>query len=74
MGKNARLKNGHARVETRVLKMRACRKMSEASLSIGRQRVGAFKKRACRKRPLLDYLNIIVCSGMREPLACRSAC
>ena len=24
-------------------------KMSEASLSIGRQRVGAFKKRTCRK-------------------------
>ena len=43
MGEHARLKNGHARVKTRVLKTGACRKnMSEASLSIGRQRVGAF--------------------------------
>ena len=49
MGENARFKNGHARVETRVLKTLAHRKMSEASLSIGRERVGAFKKRACRK-------------------------
>ena len=45
--------------------------MSEASLSIGRQRVGAFSKRArVEKMPL----NIIVCSRMREPLACMSEC
>ena len=42
MGENARFKNGHARVETRVLQTLACQKKSEASLSIGRQRVGAF--------------------------------
>ena len=43
MGEKARFKNGHARVETRVLKTLACRKnVGGASLSIGRQRVGAF--------------------------------
>ena len=37
------LKNGHASVETRVLKnAKRVEKVSEASLSIGRQRVGAF--------------------------------
>ena len=46
MGENARFENGHARVETRVLKSLGCRnKMWEASVSIGRQRVGAFYTR-----------------------------
>ena len=48
----------------------ACRK-NVASLSTGRQRVGAFFKNArVEKMPL----NICICSGMREPLARRSAC
>ena len=42
MGENARFKNGHARVETRVLKTRSCRRMSDAYYSIGRQRAGVF--------------------------------
>ena len=42
MGENARFKNGHARVETRVLKKVACRK-NVSSLSSGRQHTGAFK-------------------------------
>ena len=42
MGENARFKNGHARVETRVLKTLACRNGFRTSLSNGRQRVGAF--------------------------------
>ena len=42
MGENARLKNGHARVETRVLRTLACRMVFGALLSNGRQRVGAF--------------------------------
>ena len=36
-------KNGHARVETRVFKMLACRK--NVGGCIGRHRVGALKKR-----------------------------
>ena len=52
--RNARFKNGHVRVE----------KMSEASLSIGRQHVGAFKNARVEKMPL----NIIVYSGMRHSL------
>ena len=43
MGDNMRFKNGHARVEQRVLKtLSRVEEMSEASLSIGRQRVGAL--------------------------------
>ena len=55
MGENARFKNGHARVETRVLKTLACRKMSEASLSIARQRVGVFKNARVKTMPLNSY-------------------
>ena len=75
MGENARLKNGHALAcrNASVLKThRRVEILSEASLSIGRQRVGAFgEKLAFRKKCLL---NTIVYSGMQEPLACRSAC
>ena len=42
MSENARFKNGHARVETRVLKTLACRNGFGPLLSNGRQRVGAF--------------------------------
>ena len=49
MGGNARFKNGHARVETCVLKTLAGRKNVGVLLRIGRQRVGVFYKRACRK-------------------------
>ena len=49
MGANARFKNGHARVETSVLKTLACRNGFGPLLGNGRQRVGAFSKRACRK-------------------------
>ena len=49
MGDIARFKNRHARVETRVLKTLACRNGFGPPLSNGRQRVGAFKRRACRK-------------------------
>ena len=47
--KNARSKNGHARVETRVLKTLACGKNVGGFLSIDSQRLGAFEKRARRK-------------------------
>ena len=50
MGENARFKNGHARVKTRVLKTIACRKgFFGPLLSNVRQPVGAFKKRTCQK-------------------------
>ena len=39
MGENARFENGHARVDENAS---VSKKKSEASLSIGRQRVGAF--------------------------------
>ena len=46
MGENARFKNGHARVETRVFKTLACRNGFWTSLSNGRQRVGVRAKNA----------------------------
>ena len=42
--KDARFKNGHALVETRVLKTLACLKMPEASLSIGQGLKSAERK------------------------------
>ena len=68
MGENARFKNVHARVETRVLKTLVCRKNAVGffiitlvdSVSV------SFKNASVSEKFLY--------SGMREPLACRSAC
>ena len=64
MGGNARFKNGHARVETRVLKTLACRNgFFRPLLSNGRERVGAFKKRACRKNAFKHSYTAVECGN-----------
>ena len=69
MGEGVRFKNGHARVETRVLKTLECRKKyRRLLLSIGRQRVGAFKNARVEKMPL----NILI--QWNEGTACLSEC
>ena len=48
-GRKRAFKNGHARVETRILKTLRVEMFFRPLLSNGRQRVGACSKRACRK-------------------------
>ena len=62
-------KDGHARVETRALKTLACRNDFWTSFQAMVDSVSVrFKNARVEKMPLNVY------SGMREPLACRSAC
>ena len=78
MGENARLKNGHARVETRVLKTLGCRKMSEASLSILVNSVSVrFKSAHVEKMPLNIHIQwnagtACVSECVLKTLACRA--
>ena len=71
-GRKHVLKNGHPRVETRVLKT-LVENMSEASLSVGRQRVGAFKKCACRQNAFKQSYTVECGNRLRVGVRAKNA-